>query len=489
MSRPRLWMPGVPDLVFGLVLVVVMVGGRTGLLNDPGTFWHLQLGREIVRNGDVPRYDTLTYTRDRVPWVDQSWAFDLALAMLVDRPGEGERWTAAVVASAIGLAWLYGGLARGLLRDGRSPTVAVLVAILATGVGAVHFLVRPHLFTLGFVLWTLRACQAQHDRGGWSIAVIPPLMVAWANIHGGFLAGPLIVLTAGIGHAMSGPLDAARRRNVARFAAVFVLACLAPLANPYGFGLYRHVGNLLVSSGVTDLIDEYQPIPFGKANGRVFEWILLALVALPSLSASRIDRYALAHVLVWLHLSLGSIRHAPLFAMAAAPGLGQLLEGLPIAARDLGRLRREWSAWPAIVTLALVLAVCGGLRFGGLSPDVWPLKALPVLDGQPVEARLFHEQDWGGMVEAECRPRRRAFLDDRFELFGRAAIVEYIDALQGGPGWDAVRDRERIDLVWVRPGRGLALRLAKDPHWRALHRDAVSVLFKREEDARTLAGR
>ena len=35
---------------------------------------------------------------------------------------------------------------------------------------------------------------------------------------------------------------------------------MAPLANPYGIGLYRHVGHLLVSSGVTELIEEYQPL-------------------------------------------------------------------------------------------------------------------------------------------------------------------------------------------------------------------------------------
>src|SRR5262249_25577512 len=221
MSVLRRGMPGIPDLVFGLVLGAVLIGGRTGFLNDPGTFWHLRLGREILRTGDVPRFDMLTYTRDHAAWVDQSWAFDLMLALLVDHAG----WTAAIAATALALAWIYAALARGLLADGHSPVVAVLVTILATGVGAVHFLVRPHLFTLAFVLVTLRACQKQHQAGGWSIAVVPPLMVLWANLHGGFLAGPLIVLTAAIGHAVSGPHDAERRRNLARFAVVFVLAC------------------------------------------------------------------------------------------------------------------------------------------------------------------------------------------------------------------------------------------------------------------------
>jgi hypothetical protein len=478
MSWSRRFAPGVPDAVFAIVLVTVLIGGRTGFLNDPGTFWHVRLGREIARTGDVPRFDMLTYTRDRVPWVDQSWAFDLGLAALVDRWG----WSGAVAVTALTLAGLYSALARGLLREGISPLVAVVVTVITAGIGSIHFLVRPHLLTFVLMLATLRICQRQHERGGWAVALIPALMVVWANVHGGFLAGPLIVLTAGFGHAVSGPWDQARRQNVIKFVATCVLALLAPLINPYGLGLYEHVGELLVSSGVTELIQEYQPIPFGKNEGRIVEWVVLALIALPTFSQRRLQRYDLAHTLVWLHLALSSVRHAPLFALAAAPGLAKLCDGLPLAARHWGRCRCGWSAWPALTALALGMAVAWGAPIGGFCPSNWPLAAVPVVNRQPVAARLFHEQDWGGLIEEECQPPRRAFLDDRFELFGKEAVLQYVDALQGGPEWDGLRDRERIELVWVRPHRGLAKRLEADPRWQVLHRDKVSVLFRRKAD-------
>lgn len=478
MSWTRRWVPGMPDLVFGVVLVAVLIGGRTGFLNDPGTFWHLQLGRQIARTGDVPRFDTLTYTRDHAPWVDQSWAFDLALALVVDHAG----WSAAIAATALGLALLYGSLARSLMSDGVSPLIAAVVTVLAVGIGSIHFLIRPHLFTLLFVAWVLRACRKQHEQGGWAIAPVPVLMIAWANLHGGFLAGPVIVLTAAAGHAVSGAWDAARKRNLGRFAIVFGLCLLAPLVNPYGFGLYRHVVHLLGSSGVTELIEEYQPIPFGKAEFRVVEWVLLGLIALPTFSARRLARYDLAHTLVWLHFALGSVRHAPLFAIAMAPGLARVLDGLPLASRELGRDRKAWSAWPLATALAMSVAVLWGIELGGFDPRTWPLGAVSTLNRQPTEARLFHEQDWGGMIEAECRPARRAFVDDRFELFGKEEILRYVEALQGGPDWDRLCEREGFQLVWVKPERGLARRLESDPAWQVLHRDKVSVLFRRIPD-------
>jgi hypothetical protein len=123
--------------------------------------------------------------------------------------------------------------------------------------------------------------------------------------------------------------------------------------------------------------------------------------------------------------------------------------------------------------------VGAGVKFGSFDQDKWPFSALETLNRQPVSARLFHEQEWGGLIAAETRPIRPSYVDDRFELFGKESILEYIDALSGGPVWDTVRNRDKIDLVWVRPDRGLAQRMAEEPHWKELYRDSVSVLFGR----------
>jgi hypothetical protein len=475
--------PGPADLVFAIVLVLVLVGGRHGLFGDPGTPWHLRLGRDILASGRVPRHDSLTYTRQGADWVDQSWGFDVLLAGMVG----AWHWSGVVALTALGLAALYAAMARGLIRDGASPLAAIVAAVLAAAIGSIHFLIRPHLFTFGFVYLTFRACQRQHERGGSTVFLVPLYTAILANLHGGFVVLPLIAATAGFGHAISSPWDTPRRREVAKFAAATVLSCLAALANPYGIGLYRHVANLLVSSGVTSMIQEYQPAPFGKPGADVLEWVLLALIGLSVVSSRRIDRYQLVHVLVWLHLALTTIRNAPFFAMAAAPALASLIDGLPLSIRQSWKRDDRASVWPAAATMVLLALVARGVCLGGYDPKKWPLEALAALDHQPASARLFHEQDWGGLIEAETLPVRRSYLDDRFELFGKEAIAEYVDAMSGGPVWDTVRDRDRIDLVWLRPDRGLARRLLKESGWRVQHRDDVSILFRRERSGHLTA--
>jgi hypothetical protein len=477
------WVPGPAELVFLHVLFLVLIGGRFALLNDPGIPWHLRLGRDIARTGAVPRQDHLTYTKTGTPWVDQSWGFDLLLATVVDHAG----WSMAIGLAAIGLGLIYAGLTRALVNDGFPPLVAVVVGILATSIGSLHFLLRPHLFTLGFVLVAFRICQRQHERGGWGVLWLAPLTAVLANLHGGFLALPFIGVTSAIGEAVSGPWSATRRSQVFRFSLAAACAGLAAVANPYGIGLYQHVVGLLFTSGVTGLISEYQPIPFGQPQVRIFEMALLGLVALPVFSARRIDRYQLVHLLAWLHLSLSTVRNAPLFALAAAPPLATLLAGLPFSMRTSwsSQTLRHRPVWAAAAAMIVLFGLEAGVSIGGFNPRLWPLSALPVLDRQPASARLFHEQDWGGLIEAECASGRRTYLDDRFELYGKEAILEYLDVLTGGPAWDLVRDRDRIDLVWLKPKRGLARRLLADPNWIPLHQDKVSILFARRPHAKS----
>ena len=304
-------------------------------------------------------------------------------------------------------------------------------------------------------------------------------MALWANLHGGFLAGPVVVIGATIGHAVSGPWDVERRRNLGRFVIAGGLCLVAALLNPYGFGLYRHVSNLLVGSGVTDLIDEYQPVPFGKPHARPMELLVIALIALPSFTRGRIGRYDLVQSLIWLHLSLTSVRNAPLFALAVAPALLSLLDSKSQEAAAHNESLGKWSCWPAAAALCVMIAALVGAPFGGFDPSKWPLAAVPTLNHMPVEDLLFHEQDWGGLIEAETNPRRRAFLDDRFELFGRETLLKYLNAIEGGPDWNELSQRYHPTLVWVRPNRGLARKLANDPDWQVQYRDDVSVLFQR----------
>ena len=113
---------------------------------------------------------------------------------------------------------------------------------------------------------------------------------------------------------------------------------------------------------------------------------MLALVGLPAIVSRRADRYQLVHLLVWLHLSLTSIRNAPIFALAAAPPLALLLDGLPLPFRDAWPQRARRSLWaPA---LAVGVLACSDRRQDW---RLWrnPLAAIRPGDDQPSSLRVL----------------------------------------------------------------------------------------------------
>ena len=91
-SLARSALPGPGELVFVIVLMITIVGGWHSLFNDPGTLWHLRLGRDILATGAVPYADTLTFTRTGSPLGQPVVGFRVLLALLVDMPAGRPPW-------------------------------------------------------------------------------------------------------------------------------------------------------------------------------------------------------------------------------------------------------------------------------------------------------------------------------------------------------------------------------------------------------------
>ena len=465
-----------PAIVFSLLLVVGTWVGKTAHFNDPGTYWHVRLGADMLKTGQVPRTDTLTVSRAGAAWVDQSWAFDVGVGWIFERWG----WAGLSWATGMLIALTYAALAAWIeARSGRW-TIAVAATLTAAACGSIHFLTRPHIFTFIGFLVCLVACWGYWARGSRWVWALPGVVAIWANLHGGFVLGSFVTATSAVGAVVDAPRDRAAWRRAAGFVGVGLLCGLAGLLNPYGAGLYAHVWGLMVSSGVTDLIQEHRPGKFLGIEVRVFEIPLMLLLLAPCVWTRRVSRYDTLHAAVWLHLALGAVRHLPLFGFAFAPVVAQVLSLVVATKADEageqgGRVR---VGWVGLLVAGLVAAGSFWIvRDAGPRAEKWPLNGLRRLNAEPVTARLFHDQDWGGLISQLSNPERKAWIDDRFELWGRAGELEYLDMIRGRSAWDA-RARE-FDLVWARPKSGLSRRLESDGEWEELHRDSVSALYGR----------
>src|SRR5262245_50644004 len=153
----RRWV-GPGALAFLAIWLLLLTAGRSRFFRDPGTFWHTTTGEQILANGFI-RSDPYTFTFGGTWWVPFQWLGEVAMALAHRAGGFDTQLLGAVTL----LAAVFGWLAARLLRTGVRPLIASLVVALAVAAAALHFHVRPHLFTIAGLAVTaawLADCEA-----------------------------------------------------------------------------------------------------------------------------------------------------------------------------------------------------------------------------------------------------------------------------------------------------------------------------------------
>src|SRR5580693_3088956 len=208
--RPALvaWIvPSVGDLIFAALLgLLAYTTLSVRLLGDAGIGWHIRTGQMILATHAIPRVDPFSATAFSATtgraWFAWEWLYDVLVGWLDSAVGlNGVVLFTALVIAAV-FAWTF----RLLLRRGTNILLALLLVLLAASAAMIHFLARPHvvswLFTVAW-FWILESseknCPGSHSLDSssygiesgpdWFLWLLPPLMVVWVNVHGGFLLG------------------------------------------------------------------------------------------------------------------------------------------------------------------------------------------------------------------------------------------------------------------------------------------------------------
>jgi hypothetical protein len=426
-ARRACYFPTGADLVFLLLALAVVQGARGSMLDDPGLGWHLRNLDAMRAAGGWLTRDPFSLSPDGQPraWHTNQWLGELPLWL-------GERWAglegiAAVAAlvAAFTLRCLY----RMLLADGLPwPTAAVWTALAAAGTSC-SWGARPNLFTMLFVLLTAHTLERFHAgrlssrRTLWLV----PLFAVWANTHGGFVAGFVLLggtlaIEGGLAvFALEAPARQAARGRARHLALLTAGAFGATLLNPYGLSLYRWVFQLLGDSYFMDLHQEWQSPDFHGRGAMRFELLMLLFPAILAVSQRRPNLVELGLAVLALHLALTGFRYVPLWVLVATPLLARSSVEVPWVRAQLDRLRQtspdsilvltgrgraSWM-WSAAVALGLLgWARCAEGTFAGHKPEMVPVRALDRLLALHAEQRerlgrepvVFHNYNWGGYL-------------------------------------------------------------------------------------------
>lgn len=506
-ERPRLLRRLLVPTLYDCLLVSLLAwqfaaGGRwITLLADGDTGWHIRTGQHILENLRWPHADLFSFSKPNQPWYAWEWLADVVLAFIHRCAGLSGVVVAAALVLVVSAALVF----RRSLAWGGNVFLTMIVLMLAVGAATIHFLARPHIFTLLAWVFALALLEGDRRRPGPAVWWLAPLTLVWTNFHGGFTAMLASLALIAAGRAVEGCWETGslgrRLRPALRYLALLGACGLASLINPYGWRLHGHIAVYLQSDWIRNVVDEFQSPRFRSEHSLHFEILLFAaLMLVPALLARRQVSEALL-VVFWAHAALVSARHVPLFVFLAAP----------LVAGEAGRLWRAWArSRPAKSAVMILEQVSEDLRPGFRRLSLWgPLGLAAVVLATPrahwpadfpeqkfpvalvhrhqerlAGARVFTTDQWGNYLIYRFYPRQRVFMDGRSDFYGPEIGNQYLRAAHGRSGWSEFLDRWGFEFVLSPSEWPLASLLAQSGEWRLLERDKLAVLYERSRPAR-----
>ena len=501
--KPRI---GPGAIAFVAIWLILLAGGRSNFLRDPGTFWHVATGERILADGFL-RADPYTFTFAGTWWVPYQWLGEVAMAFVHRVGGFDALLLGAVTIIAAVFAWLF---AR-LLRTGLHPVAVAAVAFFAIAASSAHFHVRPHLFTIaGMAITMVALVDVESGRLPWQrLLGLVPFYAIWVNVHGGVLGGMATMLLAAVGWIASWqigwPTPVRSARDALGILAIAIACCLTAFVNPYGFDLIRTWYVIMGEPVLRQIIQEHSPLDPADPT------------ALPILGFGGLYLFLLAGVplrqlrvtwllpLVWFALALDRVRHAPLFAVLALAGMASLWphtrwaiwlkEHRPDFYRtgegESGPLAANLALPIAVVLGALALQIAKievplvGANWARHDSHHWPIELIDVLkENEPhslVGNHLFNDYIDGGFVIYHA-PGYKVFVDDRCEVFGGDWLLRFV--LAGSTGTEAaIREWEReygnFDFALTRTGMRFDEHFANSADWHCVKRTTTAAFYRR----------
>ena len=500
------FLPSLTDVVFLMPLVVILrTGGPKMMLGDGDTGWHLRAGQWIVANGRVPDHDIFSFTMSGKPWFAWEWLWEVVFGWMQAQWGMAAVLFGSLLVIATTSALLY----RLALRTSGNAAIAVAVSLAASFVTSIHWLARPHLLTLLFVVIFLSLLERAETGKTRVLLLLPALMIVWTNVHGGFLAG--VILTAAYcgGALLNWAIDtgaearAEARVRARRYAAVTLACIAATFVNPYGYHLHIHIYRYLSDPFVAQNVIEFGSLNFGHPIGKYIEALLLLGAAVAAWNCYRRRFVFPLLFLAWAHVALVSVRHVPVLAIIAAPAVAQGLAELFAALRkaDAARwLRRlaggidrvgaemcEIERIGRIPVLSVVLAAGFFLTLRAqpnelfraeYDPKRFPDAAVDLLGRPEFRTGVFTQDTWGGFLVYRLYPNFKTFIDGRSDFYGEQFDRKYLDVMNCKHDWQQTLDRYGIHAVVLPVDAPLAGVLRESARWRAVYDDKVAIVFR-----------
>jgi hypothetical protein len=469
-------MRGLLPLWVGVGVYAVFILAGNHLLIDPDTMWQITIGQWIVDHGAVPTTDVYSFTMRGQPWISTQWLAQVAYAVAYSIAG----WTGPVVLASVCIAATFALFTRYLARRLSESTTLVFVAA-ALALTVPHLLARPHVLALPVMMAWVGGLVAAADRRATPSFWLLPLMVLWANLHGGFVLGLALVAPIAADAVLNA--EASQRKSlILRWAAFAAAALAASCVTPYGWGSLLAARKILALGEALPLIMEWRPADFSSVGP--LEVCLLLGFGLALYRGISLPPLRIVLLLGMLHMGLSQVRSLETFALLVplflAGPLAKQIGGAEEHAQPAGAPRGVLFASLAIVLLAGTLAYASVVRF---EPHTRGSPVTAVVELKKLNfSRVFNDYDFGGYLIANgVAP----FIDGRTELYGEKFFVDHNAAsgLMKPENLFRLLDQYNIEATLMRTQSAATTLLDHMDGWQKVYADDIATIHVRKPGA------
>jgi hypothetical protein len=490
-ERGSRFLPAPADIIFLLVAFAsAVILGSQALNTDGDLGRHLRVGREILAHG-LFHTDRFSWTMQGHPFVPYEWGSEVFYTLAHRAAG----LPGVLVLMGVTIAATYFFLTLLLQHLEVDPLLAFGTAASAALLSSMHWIARPHVFSLTAVVGVMALLEAPgtgsrtarpQTRDSRALVLLGfGLFAIWANLHGGFLFGVILICFYVLGDLIALLLERDKFVHAAplrRHSMLLLAALLGCSVNPSGPMILPHVAGYLGKTWLVDITAEYKTPDFHQWYGR--EFLLFLSLAIAGIALVR-RRMSWAHLMAFLGttgFALHSVRNVPLWGLTGftlvALHVNNSWRQLPW--RVLARLRAAFDRgarlarpglWTSLIIVVLVLTALNAGRVAGVpvladkfDPGFFPVRVVERARAEHVSGRLFNEFAWGGYI-LNAWPEQLVFIDGQTDFYGVPLSQLYMSIRQGEPGWQRRLDSLHVSVVLVPSSAPLAWQLASAAGW------------------------
>jgi hypothetical protein len=506
-------LPSFGDFAFLMPIAYLFgtLGGARSLFNDADTAFHIRTGEWILANRQIPNFDFFSYSKAGQPWFAWEWFADVIFAGLNHLDGLRAVMLFSIAILSVTFTLLYL-----LARSKSNALIGIVVTMVAAAASSIHWLARPHLFTLLFLVIFYSALERVKDGRGRIgnvpvLAILPAATILWTSLHGGFFVGIMMICAYGGAEFLRFILaaDAAERGEAGRSARNYFLCaagCLAAsLVNPYTYHLHTHIFKTLRDPWPFEHIMEYFSPSFHQPRAQFFEAYLAVGTAAALWFLSRRKFVEPVLIALWAHAALLAMRNIPIFVIVAAPivaatvkhalesaaewNIAPWLRRAALAVNRIAEKTGEMELVPryrlaSVVGFALVALILFAPhppeKFRPeFDPKKYPAAALAAIRPD-ASTRIFTHDEWGDYLIWKRNP---VFVDGRSDFYGNDFEDEYLRVIKVRVGWEETLGKFGVNTILMPVDAALTGALKESSKWRVVYDDGMALVFRSKESS------